>query len=99
MKKSADKNQLENIVNKISIQIEKLALSTASGFEDVQKQFGIRENRIGGIEIGIAKGNQKIDGLANRLDDFSNTRVKIDIHENLAKRVERIESKLGIKHG
>ncbi|HEY4479423.1 MAG TPA: hypothetical protein VI981_03665 [Candidatus Paceibacterota bacterium] len=99
MKKSADKNQLENIVNKISIQIEKLALSTASGFEDVQKQFGILDNRIGGIEIGIAKGNQKIDGLANRLDDFSNTRVKIDIHENLAKRVERIESKLGIKHG
>ncbi|HEY4479795.1 MAG TPA: hypothetical protein VI981_05615 [Candidatus Paceibacterota bacterium] len=79
--------------------VEKLAISTATGFEDVQRQFRILDNRIGGLEIGVAKANQKIDGLASRLDDFANTRVKIDIHATLVERVEHIETKLGIKRG
>ncbi len=79
--------------------IDALAISASNGFDEARKDMSIIENRVGGVEVGIFKLGQKIDGLASRTDDLATNRVKNEIYEGLVRKVNTLEKKLGSKNG
>ncbi|MEK7129322.1 MAG: hypothetical protein AAB858_03135 [Patescibacteria group bacterium] len=89
-KKETTNDDLKNL-------IDALAISTLNSFDEMRKFNFVLENRIGGIEVGVAKVSQKLDGLHSRIDDIANTRVRNDIFENFSKRFEIIEKRVNTK--
>ena len=88
----------------IEEQIDKLAISTAKGFESADKRFNKVDERFESMEkrfeniektmatkIDIEGLKNKIEGVNNRIDDLAINRVKYSEHNALVKRVEKLE--------
>jgi len=89
-KKETTNDDLKNLM-------DTLAISTLSGFEEMRKFNAVLENRIGGVEMGVAKVSQKLEGLHSRIDDIANNRVRNDIFESFAKRLGIVEKRVNAK--
>ncbi|MEK7581988.1 MAG: hypothetical protein AAB488_01505 [Patescibacteria group bacterium] len=89
-KKETTNDDLKNL-------IDALAVSTLNSFEEIQKFNAVLENRIGGVEMGVAKANQKLEGLHSRIDDIANNRVRNDIFESFSKRFGIVGKKVNLK--
>ena len=74
-------NHIENKLENIEKQVEKLATITAQGFERVDEKFEKLEKKM----------NQQFDGVNNRIDDLAHTRAKVDVVTNLEHRVTTLE--------
>lgn len=88
MKKKKEKVTL----NKISEQIEGLAVSTARGFDEVHKKIDSVES---GLNVKIDQLSSKFSGTNLRIDDLAMNRVKYEDHLILVKRVDVLENKVG----
>ncbi|TSC68318.1 MAG: hypothetical protein G01um101472_29 [Parcubacteria group bacterium Gr01-1014_72] len=80
----------------LAVMIEDLAMTTAKGFEDIEKRLsekiGSTEERLDKkIESVEERLTQKINGVNGRIDHLVDTRVSWDAHKHLADRVTRIE--------
>jgi len=80
--------RVENLIEKI---IDGLAISTAKGFESVDKRFDEVKEDIKGVK-------NQLEGVSKRIDDFAESKAsKIEFKE-LNHRVGFIEEKLVIKN-
>ena len=70
-------NVKKNINKKIEEEIDKLAASTAKGFESVDKRFDQIDGKIAGID--------------RRIDTFAINRVKYEDFSVLEKRVKKLQ--------
>lgn len=68
--------------------IDNLAVSTAKGFESVDKKFEIVGNKLDGLQ-------NQVGGVNNRIDDLALNRATKDEIYHLGLRVSKIESKIG----
>jgi|SRR3989344_4140656 len=78
-------------------EIEKLAISTASGFAEVHKEINGQNNEIKGIKGGLSDlkeyMNYRFTGLENRVDDLAMNRVKNEDFGILKERVLVLEKR------
>lgn len=72
----------------IEEQIDKLAISTAKGFESVDKRFNEVDIK---IDTKVEEVKNRIDGLEKRIDDYAFNKVGYDSFNPLVKRVDALE--------
>src|SRR3989338_10813316 len=80
--------RVENLIEK---KIDGLAISTAKGFESVDKRFEDIEKKMAtkddiknmATKTDIEGLKDQIQGVNNRIDDFVDTRVKYEDHNKL----------------
>ena len=105
----ADKvDNLGDNLNSLSQTVDKLAISTAKGFDGVNTELKEIGERLTGVEGKIEEVEEKltnkingveerlsskIDGLDRRMDDLSLNRVKYEDFDKLKLRVDKMESK------
>lgn len=97
MKKTKKKITTDGIARLITDSHESLARSVAQGFAGVDKRFESLETGLNKkIDNVEARLSQQITGINNRIDDLALNRATREEFFVLDKRVERIETKLGI---
>lgn len=75
----------------IEAKIDGLAVSTAKGFEGVDKRFNEVDKRFESLE---AKMKTDVESINKRIDDFAETKVSKIVYKELENRVQKIESKI-----
>ena len=83
--------RVENLIEK---KIEKLAISTAKGFENMATKEDIKNMA---TKTDIEELKDKITGVEKRIDDFAETKVSKITFKELDSRVGFIERELEIK--
>ena len=69
-------------------------ITNAELLESINRSFSKVEGKIDTIDIKVEGLKSKIEGIDKRIDDFVVTRVKYEDHNNLVKRVQKIEAKI-----
>ena len=79
--------------------VDKLAISTAKGFENTATKEDIKrlENDIEGVKKNIEGVKNQLEGTNKRIDDFAESKVSKITFKELDNRVGFMEEKLEIK--
>jgi tetrahydromethanopterin S-methyltransferase subunit G len=97
--------RIDKLDIKIDEKIDELAISTANGFNAVNKRIDDLDEkftrRTDNVEIRIrgmnAELSTKIAGLDNKIDDLAFHKVRDEVY-SLTKRVSVLETKVGVKN-
>ncbi len=87
----------KRVENLIETKIDELAISTAKGFESVDKRFDSVEKRLVSVEEEIKGVKNQLGGTNKRIDDYAETKVAKIEYKDLSNRVGFVEKKLEIK--
>lgn len=90
--------KLSRKIEKLGVEIEDLALSTAKGFKSVDLKFSDLENKLNAkIDYVERSLSGKLDGVDRRIDDLVVTKSQRSDMAKLNDRLSLVESKVGIK--
>lgn len=92
----------KDIVSLVTKSIDELAHATAQGFTDVYKRFDRVDERFDKMEKEMNslqdEMRNRFNGVNERIDDHAFNRATKDEVYLLKRRVDRIETKVGLKH-
>lgn len=87
-------DSISKLDTKIDQKIDDLAISTAKGFEEVNKRMDNFDIKIDRTEKTLSG---KIEGVDRRIDDLAFNRATKDEVYLLTQRMMKVETKVGIK--